>query len=126
MSDARRCPSPSCGSIDVIVGRAVWNGYRECCCRVCWTEWREPCERGIVAYAKARGARNADRIAEAVVEAGPAGVRLGDLAQDLFFQRRTVRRHARRLADAGRIVIESDGRGAWMLRAVQAAREVAT
>ena len=123
MSDARRCQSPSCGSIDVIVGRAVWNGYRECCCRVCWTEWKEECEFGIAEFARACGARNAERIAEAVVEAGSAGVRLGDLAQGLFFQRRTVRRHARRLADAGRIVIESDGRGAWMLRPVAVAME---
>jgi hypothetical protein len=126
MPAARRCPSPSCGSPDVIVGRPVWTGWRECACRVCWTEWREPCERGIVAYAKARGARNAERVAEAVAEAGPGGVLLCDLAQDLFFQRRTVRRHARRLAAVGRIVIESDGRGAWMLRPVAAAKEASS
>jgi len=123
MPAARRCPSPSCGSPDVIVGRPVWTGWRECACRVCWTEWKETCERGIAAYQRAVGERNADRILEAVTEAGPAGVRLGGLAQDLFFQRRTVRRHARRLADAGRIVIEGDGRGAWTLRPIHVARE---
>jgi hypothetical protein len=126
MPDARRCPSPSCGSSDIIVGRPVWTGWRECACRACWTEWRESCERGIVAFARARGERNSERIADAVADAGPAGVRLGVVAQDLFFQRRTVRRHARRLADAGRIVIDSDGRGAWTLRPAAAAMEVAT
>ena len=123
MPATRRCPSPSCGSSDVIVGRAVWTGWRECACRRCWTEWREPCERGIAAYARAKGERNADDIASAVAAAGPGGVGIGEVAQGLMFQARTVRRHARHLADAGRIEMTRDGRGPWTLRAVAAARE---
>lgn len=123
MADARRCPSPKCGSADVIVGRPVWTGWRECACRRCWTEWREPCERGIAAWARAKGERNADDIASAVAAAGPGGVGIGEVAQGLMFQARTVRRHARRLADAGRIEMVRAGRGPWTLRPVHAARE---
>lgn len=123
MPDDRRCPSPSCGSTDVIVGRPVWTGWRECACRICWTEWREPCERGIVAYARAKGERNADYIAAAVSDAGPGGVGIGEVARNLQFQARTVRRHARRLSEDGRIEMRRDGHGPWTLRPVVAARE---
>ena len=128
MTDApRACPSPGCGSTDVLVGRPVWGGWRECACRRCWTSWREPCERGIVAYQRAVAARNAASILEAVEDAGAGGVPLAAVAQQLLFQTRTVRRHARRLADEGRIVMLRDGRGPWTLRAVAtAAKEAAT
>ena len=128
MTDAvRSCPSPGCGSTDVLVGRPVWGGWRECACRSCWTSWREPCERGIVAYQRAVAVRNAASIAEAVAEAGPGGVPLAAVARALMFQTRTVRRHARRLADDGHLAMTRDGRGPWTLRTVAAAaKEAAT
>ncbi len=123
MADARRCPSPSCGSADVIVGRAVWTGWLECCCRRCWTTWRESCERGIAALSRAKGEKTAVGIVR-LVEGSVEGILIRELASFLSLGRRTIRRHAKRLAQEGRVEIVRDGLGPMLLK--RSAKEVST